>query len=68
MKKNLIIILLIFLFVRAGDVNAKENLPEASKDYSVFSLNDNIINYQWKIDSVRKTNEREIYLLKKNTP
>jgi len=65
MKKNLIIILLFFLFVRVGDINAKENLPEAFRDYS-YGLNDNIVNYKWKIDSVRKTNEREIYLLKKN--
>ena len=66
MKKNLIIILLFFLFVRVGDVNAKENLPELGKDYGFLGLNDNVVNYQWKIDSVRKTNEREIYLLKKN--
>ena len=61
MKKNLIIILLFFLFVRVGDINAKENLPELGKDYGFLGLNDNVVNYQWKIDSVRKTNEREIY-------
>jgi hypothetical protein len=55
MKKNLIIILLFFLFVRVGDINAKENLPELGKDYGFLGLNDNVVNYQWKIDSVRKT-------------
>ncbi len=35
------------------------------KDYS-YDLNNNIINYGWKIKSVRKTNDKEIYILNKN--
>jgi len=35
------------------------------KDYS-YDLNDNIINYGWKIKSVKITNDKAIYTLSKN--
>ncbi len=39
---------------------------EVLKDYS-FDLNDNIINYGWKVKSVRNTSTHDIYILNKNS-
>ena len=52
------------LWCNVGFAEDKKEL-KWSKDYS-HNLNDNIINYGWKIKSVRKTNDKEIYILNKN--
>ena len=64
MKKILGILFLGLLWCNVGFADDKKEL-KAFKDYS-YDLNDNIINYGWKIKSVRKTNDKEIYILNKN--
>ena len=64
MKKLSLYIFLVLMFCNVGFAEDKKEL-KWSKDYS-YGLNDNIINYGWKIKSVRKTNDKEIYILNKN--
>ena len=64
MKKLFLYIFLGLLWCNIGFAEDKKEL-KWSKDYS-YNLNDNIINYGWKIKSVRKTNDKEIYILNKN--
>ena len=64
MKKLSLYIFLVLMFCNVGFADDKKEL-KAFKDYS-YDLNDNIINYGWKIKSVRKTNDKEIYILNKN--
>lgn len=64
MKKLSLYIFLVLMVCNVGFADDKKEL-KAFKDYS-YDLNDNIINYGWKIKSVRKTNDKEIYILNKN--
>ena len=59
---------LSLLWCNVGFADDKKNLPKYGEDYTNISpeLNNNIINYGWKIKSVRKTNDKEIYILNKN--
>ena len=68
MKKLLGIVVLGLLWCNVGFAEDKENLPKYGEDYTNISpqLNNNIINYGWKIKSIRKTNDKEIYILNKN--
>ena len=65
MKKLFLYIFLGLLWCNVGFAEDKKEL-KWSKDYS-HKLNDNIINYGWKIKSVRKTNKFDIYILNKNS-
>jgi len=56
--------LILFSFSAPSFADDKKEL-KVFKDYA-YDLNDNIINYGWKIKSVRKTNDKEIYILNKN--
>ena len=64
MKK---LFLYIFLGLLCCNVVFAEDKKELKWgiDYS-SDLNGNIINYGWKVKSVRKTNDKEIYILNKN--
>ena len=64
MKKLLGIVVLGLLWCNIGFAEDKKEL-KWDIDYS-SDLNGNIINYGWKIKSVRKTNDKEIYILNKN--
>ena len=64
MKKLFLYIFLGLLWCNVGFAEDKKKL-KWDTDYS-SDLNDNIINYGWKIKSVRKTNDKEIYILNKN--
>ena len=64
MKKLFLYIFLGLLWCNVGFAEDKKQL-KWGKDYS-SRLNDNIINYGWKVKSVRKTNDKEIYILNKN--
>ena len=68
MKKLSLYVFLGLLWCNVGFADDKENLPKHGKDYTTISheLNNNIINYGWKIKSIRKTNDKEIYILNKN--
>ena len=68
MKKLFLYVFLGLLWCNVGVAEEKKNLPKYMKDYTqgYKALNDNIINYGWKIKSVRKTNDKEIYILNKN--
>ena len=65
MKKLSTYFLLIFFSLSAPSFADDKKELKVFKDYS-YDLNDNIINYGWKIKSVRKTNDKEIYILNKN--
>ena len=64
MKKLSLYIFLVLMFCNVGFADDKKEL-KAFKDYS-YDLNDNIINYGWKIKSVKITNDKAIYTLSKN--
>ena len=68
MKKLLAIMVLGLLWCNVGFAEDKKNLPIWNKDYTTTkeSLNNNIINYGWKIKSVKITNDKAIYTLSKN--
>ena len=68
MKKLLGIVVLGLLWCSVGVADDKKNLPKYGKDYTHTSpeLNNNIINYGWKIKSVKMTNDKAIYTLSKN--
>ena len=63
-KLSTYLFLILFSFSAPSFADDKKEL-KVFKDYS-YDLNDNIINYGWKIKSVRKTNDKEIYILNKN--
>ena len=63
-KLSTYLFLIFFSFSTFSFADDKKEL-KVFKDYS-YDLNDNIINYGWKIKSVRKTNDKEIYILNKN--
>jgi thioredoxin-related protein len=65
MKKLSTYLFLIFFSFSAPSFADDKKELKVFKDYS-YDLNDNIINYGWKIKSVRKTNDKEIYILNKN--
>ena len=65
MKKLSTYLFLILFSISAPSFADDKKELKVFKDYS-FDLNDNIINYGWKIKSVRKTNDKEIYILNKN--
>ena len=64
MKKLFLYIFLGLLWCNIGFAEDKKELKWGI-DYS-SDLNGNIINYGWKVKSVRKTNDKEIYILNKN--
>ena len=64
MKKLLGIVVLGLLWCNVGFADGKKTLV-ILKDYA-HDLNDNIINYGWKIKSFRNTSTHDIYILKKN--
>ena len=64
MKKLFLYIFLGLLWCNVGFAEDKKELKWGT-DYS-SDLNGNILNYGWKIKSVRKTNDKEIYILNKN--
>ena len=64
MKKLFLYVFLGLLWCNVGFADAKKELV-LLKDYSL-DLNDNIVNYGWKIKSVRNTSTHDIYILKKN--
>ena len=68
MKKLLGVLVLGLLWCNVGIADDKENLPKYGKDYTNIypQLNNNIINYGWKIKSVKMTNDKAIYTLSKN--
>ena len=68
MKKLSLYIFLVLMFCNVGVAEEEKKLPKYMKDYTqgYKALNDNIINYGWKVKSVRKTNDKEIYILNKN--
>ena len=68
MKKLSLYIFLGLLWCNAGFTDDKKNLPKYGEDYTNISpeLNNNIINYGWKIKSVKMTNDKAIYTLSKN--
>ena len=65
MKKLLAILVLGLLWSNIGLAEDKKEL-KILKDYA-FDLNDNIINYGWKVKSVRNTSTHDIYILTKNS-
>ena len=65
MKRFLMIVVLGLLWCNVGFADDKKEL-KAFKDYS-YDLNDNIINYGWKVKSVRNTSTHDIYILNKNS-
>ena len=65
MKKLLGILVLGLMFCNVGFADDKKEL-KVLKDYS-FDLNDNIINFGWKIKSIRNTSKYDIYILTKNS-
>ena len=65
MKKLLGIVVLGLLWCNVGFADDKKEL-KALKDYS-WDLNDNIINFGWKIKSKRNTSKYDIYILTKNS-
>ena len=44
----------------------EKKLPKIGKEYSSTSLNDNITNHGWKVDSLRSNSSNDIYYLKKD--
>jgi len=64
MKKLSLYIFLVLMWCNVGFAEDKKKLKWGI-DYS-SDLNGNIINYGWKVKSVRKTNDKEIYILNKN--
>ena len=65
MKRFLMIVVLGLLWCNVGFADDKKEL-KVLKDYS-FDLNDNIINFGWKIKSIRNTSKYDIYILTKNS-
>ena len=53
------------MFCNVGFADVKKELV-LLKYYSL-DLNDNIINYGWKVKSVRNTSTHDIYILNKNS-
>ena len=64
MKKVLGILVLVLMWCNVGFAEDKKELKWGI-DYS-SDLNGNIINYGWKIKSVKITNDKAIYTLSKN--
>ena len=60
MKKILAFLVISLLF--SNPTLSNEDFPK----YSSFSLDENLIKYNWKIDEVRSTSKSDIYYLKKN--
>ena len=67
MKKLLGILILGLLWYNVGFAEEKKKLPVHLTDYHSSSLNENLVNYGWKIKSVRKTNNFDIYILNKDS-
>ena len=65
MKKLPLYIFLGLLWCNIGFTEEKK-LPKIGKEYSSTSLNDNIINHGWKVDSLRSNSSNDIYYLKKD--
>ena len=66
MKKLSTYFLLIFFSLSAPSFADDKKELKVFKDYS-YDLNDNIINYGWKVKSVRNTSTHDIYILNKNS-
>ena len=68
MKKLSLYIFLVLMVCNVGLADDKKNLPKYGTDYTNINkpLNNNIINYGWKIKSVKMTNDKAIYTLSKN--
>ena len=60
MKKILAFLVISFLF--SNSTLSDEDFPK----YSKWSLDENLIKYNWKIDKVRHTSNTDIYYLKNN--
>lgn len=60
MKKFLTI--LVISFIHVSPTLSDDDFPE----YSLKSVDQNIIKYNWKIDKVRSTSKSDIYYLKNN--
>jgi len=56
------------MWCNVGVADDKKNLPKYGEDYTHTSpeLNNNIINYGWKIKSTKIMNDKTIYTLSKN--
>ena len=67
MKRFLGILILGLLWYNVGFAEEKKKLPVNLTDYHSSSLNENLVNYGWKIKSVRKTNNFDIYILNKDS-
>ena len=65
MKKLSLYVFLVLMWCNVGVAGDKKEL-KILKDYA-FDLNDNIINYGWKVKSVRNTSTHDIYILTKNS-
>ena len=65
MKKLPLYIFLGLLWCNVGFTEEKK-LSKIGKEYSSTSLNDNIINHGWKVDSLRSNSNNDIYYLKKD--
>jgi len=65
MKKLSLYVFLLLMVCNVGFADVKKELV-LLKDYSL-DLNDNIINYGWKVKSVRNTSTHDIYILNKNS-
>ena len=64
-KLSTYLFLILFSFSVPSFADDKKEL-KVLKDYS-FDLNDNIINFGWKIKSKRNTSKYDIYILTKNS-
>ena len=67
MKKLSLYVFLVLMFCNIGFAEEKKKLPVSMTDYHSTSLNENLVNYGWKIKSVRKTNNFDIYILNKDS-
>ena len=54
------------MFCNVGFAEEKKKLPKINVDYHYYSLNENLVNYGWKIKSVRKTSKFDLYILTKD--
>jgi hypothetical protein len=60
MKKLLMI--LVMSLISINPILGEDTFPS----FSFSSLDKNIFKYNWKVDKIRSTNDKDIYYLKKN--
>ena len=66
-KLSTYLFLILFSFSAPSFAEEKKKLPVHLTDYHSSSLNENLVNYGWKIKSVRQTNNFDIYILNKDS-